>query len=159
MSEVSDLIQMLEDVEQRLVENASGPAPSGLTEPDPDGTERWEAAQVWAHMAEFVGYWQAQLEHVVDTYRGQPVPFGRTKEDADRIEAIETGRSVPISVLMQRVHDGIEATRRYLPTLTAVQWQSVGLHSRRGEMTVPQIVERFTVDHLEEHADQLDDLG
>lgn len=158
-SEASDLIQMLEDVEQRLIEQAAGPAPTGLTDPDSGGTERWEAAQVWAHMDEFVGYWQAQLEHVVDSYRGQPVPFGRTKEDAARIEGIETGRSVPIAVLMERVHDGIEATRRYLPTLSADQWRSVGLHPRRGEMTVPQIVEKFTIDHLEEHADQLDDLG
>jgi hypothetical protein len=158
-AEVNDLVQMLEDVEQRLTEHAAGPAPSGLTEPDEGGTERWEAAQVWAHMAEFVAYWQAQLEHVVDAYRGEPVPFGRTKEDAARIEGIETGRSVPIPVLMERVHDGIEATRRYLPTLTAEQWHSVGLHPRRGEMTVPQIVEKFTIDHLEEHADQLDDLA
>ena len=158
-TEVTDLVQMLEDVEQRLVENAAGPAPTGLTEPDEGGTERWEAAQVWAHMAEFVTYWQAQLEHVVDSYRGQPVPFGRTKEDAGRIEGIETGRRVPTAALMAQVHDGIEATRRYLPTLSAEQWRSVGLHPRRGEMTVPQMVTRFTIDHLEEHADQLDDLG
>jgi hypothetical protein len=158
-TEVSDLIQMLEDVEERLIEDAAGPAPSGLTDPDPDGTERWEAAQVWAHMAEFVTYWQSQLEHVVDSYNGQPVPFGRTKEDAARIEGIETGRTVPIAALMQQVHGGIEATRRYLPTLTAAQWHSVGLHPRRGEMKVPQIVEKFTIDHLEEHADQLDDLA
>jgi hypothetical protein len=158
-TQVEDLIQMLEDVEGRLIEDAAGPAPTGLTDPDEGGTERWEAAQVWAHMAEFVAYWQAQLEHVVDSYRGEPVPFGRTKEDAARIEGIETGRSVPIAVLMERVHDGIEATRRYLPTLSAAQWRSVGLHPRRGEMTVPQIVEKFTIDHLEEHADQLDDLA
>ena len=157
-SEVNDLVQMLEDVEARLVELAARPAPTGLTQPDPGGSERWEAAQVWAHMAEFVSYWQAQLENVVDSYRGQPVPFGRTKEDLGRIEGIESGRSVPVAVLMQRVHDGIEVTRRYLPTLTADQWHSVGLHPRRGKMTVPQIVERFTIDHLEEHADQLDDL-
>jgi hypothetical protein len=158
-SEVTDLIQMLEDVEQRLTEDAAGPAPTGLTDPEPDGTERWEAAHVWAHMAEFVAYWQAQLEHVVDTYHGQPVPFGRTKEDAARIEGIETGRSVPIAELMRRVHEEIEVTRRYLPTLSPAQWASVGLHPRRDEMTVPQIVEKFTVDHLEEHADQLDDLA
>jgi hypothetical protein len=157
--DANDLVQMLEDVEGRLIEDAAGPAPSGLTQPDEGGTERWEAAQVWAHMAEFVGYWQAQLEHVVDSYAGQPVPFGRTKEDPGRIEGIETGRRVPIAQLMQQVHDGIEVTRRYLPTLSAAQWASVGLHSRRGEMTVPQMVMRFTIDHLEEHADQLDDLA
>jgi len=158
-SEVTDLIQMLEDIEQRLAEHAAGPAPSGLTEPDEGGTERWEAAQVWAHMAEFVPFWQAELEKVVDHYAGSPVPFGRTKDDPARAGAIEEGRHVPIAELMRQVHDGIEVTRRYLPTLSAAQWSSVGLHSRRGEMTVPQIVERFTIDHLEEHADQLDDLA
>lgn len=157
-TQVSDLIEMLEAVEGRLIENADQPAPTGLTEPDKGGTERWEAAQVWAHMAEFVGYWQSQLELVVDGYRGQPVPFGRTKEDPDRLAGIETGRAVPIAELMAQVHSGIETTRRYLPTLTAEQWRSVGLHGRRGEMKLPQIVEKFMIDHLEEHADQLDDL-
>jgi len=159
MTDATDLIEQLEDIEQRLIEHASGPGPDGLTEPDKGGTERWEAAQVWAHMAEFVGYWQAQLERVVDNYQGQPVPFGRTKEDAGRIEAIEAGRSVPIAELMEEVHGGIEVTRRYLPTLSAEQWGATGLHATRGEMTVPQIVERFTINHLEEHADQLDDLS
>ncbi len=157
-TQIDDVMERLEAVEQRLAEHADGPAPSGLTEPDEGGTERWEAAQVWAHMAEFVAYWQAQLEHVVDSYRDQPVPFGRTKEDSARIEGIETSRSVPIAELMARVHGEIEVTRRYLPTLSAAQWSSVGMHSRRGEMTVPQMVERFTVSHLEEHADQLDGL-
>lgn len=157
--QVSGLIQQLEDVEQRLIESASGPAPEGLTEPDAGGSERWEGAQVWAHMAEFVGYWQAELEKVVDNYAGTPVPFGRTKEDAGRIEAIETGRSVPIGELMEQVHGGIEVVRRYLPTLSAAQWASVGVHPTRGEMTVPQMVQRFEIDHLEEHADQLDDLS
>jgi hypothetical protein len=158
MDELTDLIERLETVESRLAEHAEGPAPDGLTDPDEGGTERWEAAQVWAHMAEFVGYWQAQLENVVDRYDGKPVPFGRTKEDAGRIDGIEDGRHTPIGELMAQVHGGIEATRRYLPTLTAEQWNAVGLHPRRGEMGIAEMVERFTVDHLEEHADQLDGL-
>lgn len=156
--DLDEVIERLEAVEARLAEHAEGPQPDGLTEPDEGGTERWEAAQVWAHMAEFVAYWQAELEKVVDTYTGSPVPFGRTKEDPVRKGAIEEGRRVPIAQLMQQVHDGIAVTRGYLPTLSAAQWASVGLHSRRGEMTVPEIVERFTVGHLEEHADQLDGL-
>jgi hypothetical protein len=160
MNEVAeDLIQQLEDVEQRLIENAAGPAPEGLTDPDAGGTERWEAAQVWAHMAEFVSYWQAELEKVVNNYNGEPVPFGRTKEDAGRIEGIETGRHAPIRELMEQVHGGLEVVRRYLPTLSAEQWASVGVHPTRGNMTVPQMVQRFEIDHLEEHADQLDDLS
>jgi hypothetical protein len=152
------LLERLEAVEARLAEHAAGPAPHGLTEPDVGGTERWEAAQVWAHIAEFVAYWQSELEKVVDHYQGTPVPFGRIKDDPGRIDAIEAGRHVPITELMRQVHGEIAVTRHYLPTLSAAQWASVGLHSRRGEMTVSQIVERFIVDHLEEHADQLDGL-
>src|SRR5688500_20339571 len=97
---MDELIDRLDMVEQRLANHARGPAPDGLTDPDPGGTERWEAAQVWAHMAEFVGYWQAELERVVSQYSGSPVPFGWTKEDEGRASGIETGRNVPIGELM-----------------------------------------------------------
>jgi len=158
MAELDELIERLELVEQRLAEHAAGPTPDGLTEPDEGGDERWEAAQVWAHMAEFVGYWQSELEKVVDHYQGSPVSFGRTKDDPDRSSAIEIGRQVPVGVLMDRVHDGIEVVRRYLPALAPAQWSAVGLHSRLGEMGVGAIVERFQLKHLEEHANQLDGL-
>jgi hypothetical protein len=59
---------------------------------------------------------------------------------------------------MEEVEGGIEGVRRYLPTLTDPQWASVGLHPTRGEMGIPQIVERFVVMHLEEHANTLDSL-
>ena len=156
--DTTEIMERLELVEQRLAEHAEGPAPDGLTDPDEGGTERWEAAQVWAHMAEFVAYWQAQLEKVVDGYSGTPVPFGRMKDDPGRIGGIEAGRHTPIRQLMEQVHDEISVTRRYLPTLTHEQWQSVGLHPRRGEMQPAQMVEVFMLDHLEEHADQLDGL-
>ena len=38
-------------------------------------------------------------------------------------------------------------------------WTRRGAHPARGEMTVHQLVERFIVEHLEEHADQLDSLA
>jgi len=155
---IHDIDERLEVVEQRLKENAAGPAPTGLTDPDEGDTERWEAAQVWAHMAEFVSYWQSQLEKVVDNYKGEPIPFGRLKDDTGRKDGIESGRHEPITNLMEEVEGGIEGVRRYLPTLSDAQWASVGLHPRRGEMSVQEMVERFTVDHLEEHANQLDSL-
>jgi hypothetical protein len=156
--DTTEIFDRLELVEQRLAEHAAGPAPDGLTEPDEGATERWEAAQVWAHMAEFTGYWQAELEKVVDNFHGTPVPFGRTKDDLNRAQGIEAGRSVPIADLMQQVHANIEVVRDYLSTLTEDQMKSVGLHSTRGELDVTAIVNRFTLDHLEEHADQLDGL-
>ena len=48
-------------MERRLAEHAARPLPAGLTDPDPGAEERWEAGQVWAHLAEFPGYWLDQI--------------------------------------------------------------------------------------------------
>src|SRR5205085_993163 len=85
----------LRAVQARLDEHAAAGAPPGLTEPDPGGTERWEAGQVWAHLAEFPAYWLGQIQHILERRLAgdpEPVPFGRTKTDAARIAAIERDR-------------------------------------------------------------------
>jgi len=155
----SDLIERLDEAESRLRAHSEADNATGLTEPDEGGTERWEAGQVWAHIAEFVPYWYEQIQAVIGGYDGTPVPFGRTKSDPDRIAAIEMGRHEDVAGQMARTHAAIEELKRYLEGLMPADWTAVGLHPRRGEMDVEQMVERFVVDHLEEHAEQLDKLG
>lgn len=108
----ADLFARLDAVEHRLDEHAREPAPDGLTEPDEGGTERWEAGQVWAHIAEVVPYWHEQIETVIGEYDGTPVPFGRTKTDPGRIAAIEMGRHDEIRDQMSRTHEAIESLKR-----------------------------------------------
>jgi threonine dehydratase len=158
MSEPVAYLQRLERVERRLVEHAAQPVPSGLTDPDPGAEERWEAGQVWAHLAEFPAYWLQQVRDVLDRYRGDPVPFGRTKADAGRIEAIERERHADPAELLRRVRRDLAEVRGALESLPADAWEARGEHPTLGAMTLPQIVERFVVGHLEEHADQLDGL-
>lgn len=152
------LIKRLDTVEQRLAALGYGQTPTGLTQPDPGATEQWNGAQVWAHMAEFVPYWQQQLANVIAQYGGSAVPFGRTKEDAARVGAIDAGKNVPIPNMIQQVQQALAMTKDYLNNMTPEQWQAIGMHARRGEMTVPQMLQTFTLDHLEEHADQLEAL-
>ncbi len=159
MLDGTDFLARLDALEKRLESHAAAEPPGGLTEPDPDGTERWEAAQVWAHMAEFVSYWHTEVESVIGSFDGDPVPFGRTKEDEARIAGIETGRHEPIGELMGRVREAIDELRRYLSARTSAEWNAMGRHPTRGEMGVEAIVGRFVVAHLEEHADQLDGLA
>jgi hypothetical protein len=159
MLDGTDFVARLDDVEKRLDALAAAEPPGGLTEPDPGGTERWEAGQVWAHMAEFVPYWQRQVESVIGGYDGDAVPFGRTKEDPGRIAGIEMGRHEAIRQFVARVHDSMEDLKQYLAGRTSAEWNAVGLHPRRGEMDVEAIVGTFVVDHLEEHADQLESLA
>ena len=158
MLDGTDFVARLDALERRLDEHAAGEIPSGLTEPDPGGTDRWQAGQVWAHMAEFVPYWHREVEAVIAAYDGDAVPFGRTKEDPGRLAGIEMGRHEQVRELRGRVHDAIEELKRYLSALTTAEWNAVGRHPTRGEMDVESIVGTFIVDHLEEHAEQLDML-
>lgn len=152
-------ISRLELVEQRLEAHAHSTTPEGLTDPDPDGTERWEAGQVWAHIAEFVPYWQGELQSVIAAFAGEAVPFGRTKTDPGRIAAIEMGRHDSVADSFERTRTAIAELRRYLGRLTSAEWNAIGHHQTRGDMDVEAIVERFVVAHLEEHAEQLDGLA
>ena len=159
MLDGTDFVARLDAVERRLDEHASAETPTGLTDPDPGGTERWEAGQVWSHMAEFVGYWRGQVESVIAAYDGDPVPFGRLKDDPGRLAGIEMGRHEALRRMRQTVADEIAELKRYLAPLTSAEWNAVGQHPTRGPMDVEAIVGTFVVDHLEEHADTLDQLA
>jgi alpha-L-fucosidase len=155
-----DATDRLPELRQRIATLARREQPGGLTEPDPDTPEeRWDAAQVWAHIAEFVGYWHQQMADVISKYDGEPVPFGRTKLDVGRIGAIEAGRHRQISDLASVADGEIAALEGYLQTLDSRAWQARGLHPTRGVMDVPQMVERFITGHLDEHAKQLEGLA
>ena len=158
MIDGGDFQGRLDEIDRRLAERASQPAPPGLTEPDADSGERWEAVEVWGHMAEFVAYWQEQIESVIAAYDGEPVPFGRTKQDPARLAAVEMGRSAPVAELMGRTQESLGGARRYLRGLGLAEWNAVGRHPTIGDMDVEAMVERFIVAHLEEHLDQLDGL-
>jgi len=157
-----ELLARLDAVETRLDRLVATPTP-GLTEPD-DGTgERWEAGQVWAHIAEFVPYWLGELQRVVAGGRApgvaDPVPYGRTKTDPVRMEAIERDRREDPRALLGRATDGIARVRAFTRALPMEGWSAVGLHPTRGEVPVERIVDASLVEHLEEHADQLEGLA
>ena len=155
---VRELLARLSEAERRLVEHADAPLPPGLTDPDPGAEERWEAGQVWAHLAEFPAYWLTQARRVIALPTHEPVPFGRVKTDTGRLEAIERDRHADPSALLKRVRSSLAEVSDAARSLTAADWTRRGVHPTRGEMTVREIVETFIVEHLEEHADQLDAL-
>ncbi len=155
---VDSLLERLAAVEARLAEHAAAPLPEGLTDPDPGAEERWEAGQVWAHLAEFPAYWLAQAQRVIAQPTNAPVPFGRVKTDSGRIEAIERDRHTDPAALLERVRAALAEVTDAAHAWDAGDWRLRGAHPVRGEMTVERIVEEFIVDHLEEHADQLDAL-
>jgi hypothetical protein len=161
VSERPGFIQRLDAVEERLAAQAaiSSRTRGALTAPDPASGERWDAGQVWAHLAEFVPYWVGQLQVVLRDYDGEPVQFGRTQTDAGRLAAIERDRTQPVSVLWADTHTDIEQLRRFLQGLDGEAWSARGLHPTLGVLDADRIVDDFLVGHLEQHADQLDELA
>jgi hypothetical protein len=157
-SSADALVARLDAAEARLAAHAGATPPMGLTDPDPGGVERWEAGQVWAHLAEFPGFWRQEAQRIVDSASDEPVPFGRMKTDAGRVGAIERDRGVDVDELMLRLRRSLIHLRESAENWPDSAWERRGLHPTRGEMTVHEIVERFVVEHLEEHADQLDAL-
>jgi threonine dehydratase len=158
---MTPFMDRLARVERRLAEHAARPLPSGLTDPDEGATERWEAGQVWAHVAEFPGYWLDQVQRILQSRAEgvpEPIPFGRTREDPGRIEAIERERRTDPAELLRRVTTQLGEVTATMGALPKDAWGARGLHSRRGEMDLASIVEQFIAAHLEEHADQLDGL-
>jgi hypothetical protein len=160
MSERDALLQRLDVVESRLAASAAMlPPPGSLSEPDARSGERWEAGQIWAHIAEFVPYWIDQARTVIGGSDSQTVPFGRTHSDPQRLAAIERDRGQPVKVLWSDAHGGIETLRRFLTLLEPGALEARGLHATRGAMSVARLLDEFLVGHLEEHADQLDALA
>lgn len=156
---VESLLARLSEAERRLADHAAAPLPSGLTNPDPGGDEQWEAGQVWAHLAEFPAYWLGEATRVASDPTNEPVPFGRVKTDVARVEAIERDRNEPPAALLERVRASLAEVTDAARSLSPEAWMVLGVHPSRGEMTVHRLIEHFIVEHLEEHADQLDSLA
>lgn len=151
-------LQRVDAVDRRLerhlrVEHA------GLTAPDESSGERWEAGQVWAHLAEFCSYWIAEARSILASATDGPVPFGRTKSDPGRLGAIERDRHEPPARLHAKLVDQLDELRAVIATMPEAGWRTSGRHPTLGVMTMEQIFEEFLVGHLEEHADQLDQVA
>jgi DinB superfamily len=127
-----------------------------LTDPDPDSGERWDRGQVLAHVAEMLPYWAQQAELVA---AGGQAEFGRVASDTDRIAAIERDRREDPGRLLGRVDEGVAVVLALVDGLDDQALARTGRHQTLGDMTVAEIVDRFAVAHLEEHADQLDPGG
>jgi hypothetical protein len=124
------------------------------TSPDPETGEQWDRGQVLAHVAEVLPYWTQQVDLVIER-GGEGVPFGRVKSDPDRVAAIERFRGEDTAELLARMDQGLQEVLALLGRLDDQALGLTGSHQRLGKMTVAAIIDRFIVDHLEEHADQL----
>jgi DinB superfamily len=150
----SDRSSRLRSAAERIRATVPRVPDDARTSADPETGERWDRGQVLAHVAEILPYWSEQVELVVE--RGGGVPFGRVKSNPERIAAIERDRGVDPAELLRRMDQGLERVLVLLDRLDDRALERTGTHERLGEMTAATIVDRFLVEHLEEHAEQLE---
>lgn len=150
----SDRSSRLVAAAERIRVIVPGVPDDARTTADPETGERWDRGQVLAHVAEILPYWSEQAELVVE--RGGGVPFGRVKSNPERIAAIERDRGVATAELLRRMDRGLHDVLALLDRLDEAALERTGTHERLGEMTVAAIIDRFLVEHLEEHAEQLE---
>jgi hypothetical protein len=156
--QVQAIVERCDAADRRLVAHGDT-VHAGLTDPDPGGSERWDADQVWAHLAEIGDYWRAELDRVVVAGRTDPVPFGRVKTDPARIAAVEAGRHRPVAANVDDARRALSALRAYVAGLSEADWTRVGRHQTLGDMTIERQLEEFHIGHVEQHLDQLDGLA
>lgn len=154
-----DFVVRLDDLLPRLTGLAQLDPPTRLTDPDPDTGERWEWAQIWSHMVEFIPYWRGQIDRIREAEPEEdPVPFGRVKTDPERLARIEQGRTVAFSEVWEGFQEEFGHLKAYLGGLSEEEWRRRGAHPTLGIMGMDRIVDRFLVGHLEEHVEQLESL-
>jgi uncharacterized protein (DUF952 family) len=138
---------------------AGAPWPTGAAG-EGGGEHEWGPTEVLSHVAEMLPYWLGEMERVIAGTDGHggggPAPFGRTATDQVRALTIARDATLPVRELYDRIAAALQRYRWRLPELTEDEISRTGVHPTRGELTVPDLVERFAVRHLEEHAEQLE---
>ena len=125
------------------------------------GTEpeaSWGPREVLAHVEEYLPYWIGEIERVLAGDASAPVPFGRVAEDPVRIGVIGRDRTIPFRELFARIESDAPRVAARLRELSDAEAGRVGLHPRRGEMTVRDMLEPFLVGHTEGHVTQLREI-
>lgn len=114
----------------------------------------WSAMQVLGHVVEMMPYWIRQCEIVIAA-QDAPPPFGRTLEDGERLAGVERGAMGDADELLRVMNVEVVDTAYAIRNMSDQERAKVGVHHRRGEMTVEQIIETFIVAHAEDHLAQV----
>jgi hypothetical protein len=149
--------ERLRTAAERIRLTAPAVSDAARTGADPQSGERWDRGQFLAHVAEMLPYWAEQAELVAAG--GNGIPFGRVKSDPQRIAAIEHDRRDDPEALLDRIDQGVDQVIALLDRFSPAELAQTGTHPTRGEMSVTRLVDEFVIDHLEEHAEQIEQAG
>ena len=117
------------------------------------GPDEWSAMQVLGHLVEMLPYWLYHCNALMAA--AEPPPFGRTLDAPERLAGVERGAVGNPDELLRLLNDEVQAAAGAIRQMSAAERSKKGIHPRRGEMTVAEIVEVFIVAHTEDHLAQV----
>lgn len=139
----------LEAAIERLVAEAQRLGDEGLYRSPAEG--EWTAMETLSHLVEIQPYWAGEVQRVA----AQPgVAFGRGLDDPGRLAGVQEHAGATLESLLPRLRAATEQAASMLRSLSADDWAKRGMHPRRGEMEIAEIVEHFLIGHAEEHVEQ-----
>jgi uncharacterized damage-inducible protein DinB len=115
--------------------------------------DEWPVMSTLAHVAEMLPYWAHQCEQIARNPGG---PFGRMHDDPARVGAVEQHGGDAAEVVRAALLASLEEAIVALRALPERAWELGGIHPRRGAMRVQEVVDAFMIDHVDEHAAQVD---
>lgn len=142
---------MRSTVEEILAEVDS--MPQGCVHWKP-GPEIWTVMDNLCHIAEFLPYWTAQIEQVIQ-YPGKE--WGRTHHDPDRLAAVANTSSRDLTTTKEQIRSGVAKTASTLERFTPDQF-AISAPSRNpkwGLKPASFIVDTLLVTHLQSHLSQI----
>ena len=117
------------------------------------GENEWSAMQTVGHIAEMIPYWLSHCRTLIAA--AEPPRFGRTLDAPERLAGVERGALGTPDEFLRVLNDEVQAAARAIRQMPAAERSRKGIHLRRGEMTVADVVEVFIVAHAEEHLAQV----
>lgn len=115
--------------------------------------EVWSAMQTLGHTAEMIPYWLHHCQTLIAA--AEPPKFGRTLDAPERLAGVERGATDDPNQLLSQLNSEIRTAANAIRGMSSEERGKKGLHLRRGEMTVADVIEIFIVSHAEEHLEQV----
>jgi uncharacterized damage-inducible protein DinB len=120
------------------------------------GESEWSAMQILGHMLEMIPYWLHYCQQIIAATADDQVKFGRGEDAPERLEGVESVANKSPQEVLPLLKKEITAATQMIRAMSPAERAKTGVHIRRGEITVADIVENFVVAHAEAHLGQID---
>jgi hypothetical protein len=119
-----------------------------------DSEDEWSAMQILGHMVEMIPYWLNHCRAMIAA-SGKPPQIGRMLDAPERLAGVERGAAGELNEQLRLLNAEVQTAARAIRKISAAERGKKGVHVRRGEATVADVVEKFIVIHAEEHLAQV----